>query len=148
MLWADRHSYKAGQPNRNRHYEPARMPTTSAQPRRRCHNRPVADMNIDDNAVLYLRICGHAACWALFTICVRRDRGQRYCSPKCRLEVRRRQRHAGNRRERAGQGVPSPLSAASNLLGRDSAPDRSFVRVARDSANARPDVPRPSPTSR
>jgi len=56
----------------------------------------VADVNIDDNAVLRLRICGHAACRALFTICVSCDRGQRYCSPECRSEVRRQQRHDAN----------------------------------------------------
>jgi len=44
----------------------------------RWHNLFVADVNIDDNAVLRLRICGHAACRALFTICVSCDRGQRY----------------------------------------------------------------------
>lgn len=75
-----------------------RMPTTSVWPRRRWHNPLVADMNIDENAVLRLRICGHAACRAVFTICVRCDRGRRYCSSKCRSEVRRRQRHDANRR--------------------------------------------------
>jgi hypothetical protein len=62
------------------------------------HNLFVADVNIDDNAVLRLRIWGHAACRALFTICVSCDRGQRYCSPEGRSEVRRRQRHDANRR--------------------------------------------------
>ena len=51
----------------------------------------LADVDIDDNVVLRLRICGHAACVALFTIRVNCDRGQRYCSPECRSEVRRRQ---------------------------------------------------------
>jgi hypothetical protein len=55
-------------------------------------------MNIDENAVLRLRICGYAGCRAAFTICVSCDRGQRYCSPECRSEVRRRQRHEANRR--------------------------------------------------
>jgi hypothetical protein len=64
----------------------------------RWHNLFVADLNIDDNAVLRIRICGHAACRAVFTICVSCDRGQRYCSLKCRSEVRRRQRHDANRR--------------------------------------------------
>jgi hypothetical protein len=36
----------------------------------RWHNLFVADVNIDNNAVLRLRIFGHAACRALFTICV------------------------------------------------------------------------------
>jgi hypothetical protein len=64
--------------------------------RERWHNLFVADMNIDDNAVLRLRICGRAACRALFTICVSCDRGQRYCSPECRSEVGRQQRHDAN----------------------------------------------------
>jgi hypothetical protein len=59
------------------------------------HNLFVADVNIDGSAVLRLRICGHAACRALFTICVSCDRGRRYCRPECRLEVRR-QRHDAN----------------------------------------------------
>jgi hypothetical protein len=57
------------------------MPTASVQPRPRWHNLLVTDMNIDENAVLRLRICGHARCRirvAVFTICVRGDRGQRY----------------------------------------------------------------------
>ena len=58
----------------------------------------MADVNIDDTAVLRLRICGHAACRAVFTICVSCDRGQRYCSPECRSESRCRQRHDANRR--------------------------------------------------
>ncbi len=61
-------------------------------------NLLVADMNIDENAVLRLRTCGHARCRTVFTICVLCDRGQRYCGPKCRSEVRRQQRHAANRR--------------------------------------------------
>jgi len=62
----------------------------------RWHNLFVADVNIDDNAVLRLRISGHAACRAVFTICVSCDRGQRYCRQECRSEVRRRQRHDAN----------------------------------------------------
>jgi hypothetical protein len=69
---------------------------TSARPR--WHNLRVADMNIDENAVLRLRTCCHAASRAVFTICVSCDRGQHYCSPACRSEVRRRQRHDANRR--------------------------------------------------
>jgi len=60
------------------------------------HNLFVADVNVDDNAVLRLRICGRAACRAVFTICVSCDSGQRYCGPECRSEVRRRQRHDAN----------------------------------------------------
>ena len=60
------------------------------------HNLFVTDVNMDDKAVLRLRICSHAACRAVFTICVSCDRGQRYCSPECQSEVRRRQRHDAN----------------------------------------------------
>ena len=56
----------------------------------------LADVDIDDNAVLRLRISGHAACRAVFTICVSCDRSQRYCRQECRSEVRRRQRHDAN----------------------------------------------------
>ena len=58
----------------------------------------VAQVNIDGEAILRLRFCAHSACRAAFTICVSCDRGQRYCSPECRLEVRRQQRHEANRR--------------------------------------------------
>ena len=58
----------------------------------------VAQVNIDGGAILRLRFCAHAACRAAFTVCVSCDRGQRYCSPECRLEMRRRQRHEANRR--------------------------------------------------
>ena len=75
-----------------------RLPTTSVQPPRRWNSVLVADMSSDENAVLRLRICGHADCRAVFTICVRCDRGQRYCGPKCRSEVRQRQRQDANRR--------------------------------------------------
>ena len=64
----------------------------------RWHNLFVADVNIDDNAILRLRICGHAACGAVFTVCVSCDRGQRYCRPACRSAARRQQRHDANRR--------------------------------------------------
>jgi len=67
------------------------VPTNAIQPVYGGIISLLADVDIDDNAVLRLRICGHAACVALFTIRVNCDRGQRYCSPECRSEVRRRQ---------------------------------------------------------
>jgi len=85
---------------------------SSARPR--CHNLFVADMNIDENAVLRLRICGHAACRAVFTICICCDRGQRYCSPKCHSEVRRRQRRETNRRYQQSEPGGSPIVFASS----------------------------------
>jgi hypothetical protein len=72
--------------------------TTSLQPLHAVIIFGATHTNIDENAVLRLRICGHAACRAAFTICVSCDRGQRYCSPEYRSEVRRRQRHEANRR--------------------------------------------------
>jgi len=74
----------------------------------------VAQMNIDGDAVLRLRFCAHAACRAAFTICVSCDRGQRYCSPDRRLEVRRRQRRltvATSKASRAGRRIAFASSA-------------------------------------
>jgi hypothetical protein len=128
-----RHSYKVGQTQPEiASMGLGWMPTTSAQPLPRCHNRLVADMNIDENAVLRLRICGHAACRAVFTICARCDRGQRYCSPKCRLEVRRRQRHDANRRyQQSEPGRESHRRCQQRYRGRASQPvtDQGIVPI-------------------
>jgi hypothetical protein len=82
------------------------VPTNAIQP---LHGGiiSVADVNIDDNAVLRLRICGHAACRALFTICVICDRGLRYCSPECRSEVRRQGHDANSRYQQSELGKDS-----------------------------------------
>lgn len=100
------HLVIANQPSERRHSE--------APYQRRCARRSadiifeVAHVNIDGNAILRLRFCAHAACRAAFTICVSCDRGQRYCSPECRLEVRRRQRFEANGRyQQTGPGRES-----------------------------------------
>jgi hypothetical protein len=81
----------------------------------RWNNLFVADVNIDDHAVLRLRICGHAAGRALFTICVSCDRGQRYCSPECRSEVRR-QRHDANCRYQQSDEGGTPIGVVSSAI--------------------------------
>ena len=47
---------------------------------------------------LRLRFCRASDCGALFFVCKHCDRGQRYCSQRCRQEVRRQQRRAANSR--------------------------------------------------
>ena len=46
--------------------------------------------------VLRRRVC--CGCHAVFWICPHCDRGQRYCSPPCRIQARRQQRRSANRR--------------------------------------------------
>ena len=53
-------------------------------------------MEIDGEVVLRQRVC--RGCQAVFWICPRCDRGQRYCSLSCRIPVRRQQRRCANRR--------------------------------------------------
>ena len=50
---------------------------------------------------LRLRRCNDPTCNALFTLCERCDRGQRYCSNACRTRMRRKQRAAAGRRYQA-----------------------------------------------
>ena len=49
-----------------------------------------------DEVVLRQRVC--RACNAVFVLCRSCDRGQRYCSPECRLPALRQQRRRANRR--------------------------------------------------
>jgi hypothetical protein len=44
------------------------------------------------------RICHFPACHSVFYLCHHCDRGQRYCSPRCREKSRRQQRRQANRR--------------------------------------------------
>jgi hypothetical protein len=44
------------------------------------------------------RVCHFPPCGAVFYLCRHCDRGQRYCSPRCREKSRRLQRHEANRR--------------------------------------------------
>jgi hypothetical protein len=55
-------------------------------------------MAIHAEVSLKLRCCSNPDCLSLFAICSGCDRGQRYCSPSCRSQARRRQHRAANRR--------------------------------------------------
>jgi hypothetical protein len=72
---------------------------------------------MDEEAILRLRFCARGLPGRRSTICVSCDRGQRYCSPECRLEVRRRQRHAANRRYQQSELGRSPIAIASSVIG-------------------------------
>ena len=55
--------------------------------------------------LLRQRQCWVEACGAVFYLCPSCDRGQRYCSERCREKVRREQRRAANRRhQRSDEG--------------------------------------------
>src|SRR5215467_6584811 len=60
-------------------------------------------MAVQEEVVLRQRVCRNQRCQAVFWICTRCDRGQRYCSAACRLEGRRQQCRDANRRH---QGSP------------------------------------------
>jgi len=49
------------------------------------------------------RHCGSVGCGAAFWICQCCDRGQRYCSERCRLKTRREQRREANRRHQKSE---------------------------------------------
>jgi hypothetical protein len=74
-----------------------------------CHDRlPLsspfcASMAVPGEGVLRQRVCRCKGCNAVFWICPHCDRGQRYCSGGCRVEARRHQHRAANRRY---QGSP------------------------------------------
>jgi len=55
-------------------------------------------MATNDEVVLKLRLCVRGECRAIFFLCARCDRGQRYCSVTCRSQARLRQRRCANRR--------------------------------------------------
>jgi len=55
-------------------------------------------MPVYGEVVLRQRVCRGQGCQTVFWICTHCDRGQRYCSPACRTEARRRQHRAANRR--------------------------------------------------
>lgn len=55
-------------------------------------------MAVQGEVVLRQRVCRGLGCQTVFWICTHCDRGQRYCSPACRTEARRRQHRAANRR--------------------------------------------------
>lgn len=55
-------------------------------------------MAADEQVPLRQRLCRAQACGAVFYVCRSCDRGQRYCSDRCRDKTRREQRRAANRR--------------------------------------------------
>jgi len=55
-------------------------------------------MACQGEVVLRQRVCRGSQCHAVFWICRRCDRGQRYCSTACQAEARRQQRRCANRR--------------------------------------------------
>ena len=55
-------------------------------------------MPLPCQTVFRQRICHFPSCGALFYLCCHCDRGQRYCSPRCREKSRRQQRQEANRR--------------------------------------------------
>jgi len=50
------------------------------------------------SAIFRQRICHFPPCGVVFYLCRRCDRGQRYCSPRCREKALRLQRREANRR--------------------------------------------------
>jgi hypothetical protein len=58
-----------------------------------------------EQVLLRQRLCRAHACGAVFYVCRSCDRGQRYCSGRCRDKARREQRRAANRRhQRSAEG--------------------------------------------
>lgn len=55
-------------------------------------------MPIACSTIFRQRVCHFALCGAVFYLCPHCDRGQRYCSSRCREKSRRLQRRAANRR--------------------------------------------------
>ncbi len=55
-------------------------------------------MAVPGEVILRQRFCLGNECRAVFFLCSRCDRGQRYCSIACRNQARRRQRRSANRR--------------------------------------------------
>jgi hypothetical protein len=49
------------------------------------------------------RLCRGQWCGAVFYVCRSCDRGQRYCSERCRCKARREQRRAANRRHQRSE---------------------------------------------
>ncbi len=62
-------------------------------------------MATGEQVVLRQRQCRGESCGAVFYLCRPCDRGQRYCSERCREKSRREQRRAANRRhQRSDEG--------------------------------------------
>jgi hypothetical protein len=62
-------------------------------------------MPTEGQVFLRQRRCRDESCGAVFYLCRSCDRGQRYCSERCRVKSRRRQRRAANlRHQRSEEG--------------------------------------------
>jgi hypothetical protein len=62
-------------------------------------------MATGEQVLLRQRQCRAESCGAVFYLCRPCDRGQRYCSERCREKSRRQQRRAANRRhQRSDEG--------------------------------------------
>jgi hypothetical protein len=57
------------------------------------------------STVFRQRVCRFPPCGAVFYLCRHCDRGQRYCSPRCREKSRRLQRREANRRYHQSLGL-------------------------------------------
>lgn len=55
-------------------------------------------MPVPCQTVFRQRVCFFPPCRTVFYLCCHCDRGQRYCSPRCRQKSRRQQRREANRR--------------------------------------------------
>jgi hypothetical protein len=60
-------------------------------------------MSEAEQILLRQRLCRARACGAVFYVCRSCDRGQRYCSQRCRDKTRREQRRAANRRHQRSE---------------------------------------------
>ena len=60
-------------------------------------------MNDAEQVLFRQRLCRGQGCGAVFYVCRSCDRGQRYCSQRCRDKARREQRRAANRRHQRSE---------------------------------------------
>jgi hypothetical protein len=61
------------------------------------------------STVFRQRVCRFTPCRAVFYLCPHCDRGQQYCTPRCREKSRRRQRREANRRYEQSLGPEGRL---------------------------------------
>ena len=61
------------------------------------------------STVFRQRVCRFPPCRAVFYLCPHCDRGQQYCTPRCREKSRRRQRREANRRYEQSLGPEGRL---------------------------------------
>lgn len=100
------------------------------------------------------RHCHRSACQKLFYLCPSCDRGQRYCSPQCRAEARRRQHRAASARYQSSPEGRRSHREWQNAY-RQRCRARSPARLVTDPSSTFPhsgsfcgsDAPRPLPQS-